>query len=299
MGLKKFWKWFAGFKVGHKAKVLALGGGGARGFAHVGVIKVLEEMGWYPDLVTGTSMGSIVGALYAMCGNAGELEEKVYQHINSEWFNELGVQQLSNIRADSGIPDSIVTYIKYMIKQRFKKKDVHPLSLFPSDFLPDILERIFGTTTFNELKIPFIAVATDIYSGQNLELNSGSLVKAVAASSSIPGIFSPVEYRGMLLVDGCVTRNIPIPTPRNGQKREIIAVDVQSSLEDSSPLKNPLDVIYRVDAITTYHLNQFYLDVADIVIVPSIRNVNWDDFDDIKALIDAGEQAARSYFSRK
>jgi len=297
--LRKFLTWLPNFKTRPRSKVLALGGGGVRGFAHTGVIKVLEEQGWYPDLITGTSMGSIIGALYAMHPDAERLEEAIREHTSSEWFSKLGVNSLAGFRRNSGNIDSIGTYIKYLIRQRFREKEKHPISIFPPNFLIDILRRIFGLATFYDLKIPFIAVATDLYSGKNLELHSGPLARAVAASSSIPGIFCPVKYANMLLVDGCVTRNIPIPASADEQDHEIIAVDVQPSLKLRSELNNPFDVIYRVDDITTYHLNRFYLDKADIVLEPDVRDINWDDFDDIQTLIDAGEKAAREHFHRK
>ncbi len=297
MDMKKMWRWICHYQIGRKSRVLALGGGGARGFAHVGVIKVLEKMKWRPDLITGTSMGSIIGALYALYGDAGEVEERIYQYTGSDWFNELGVEKLARLRGESGAIDSIRTFIKYIIEQRFGKKGKHPLSIFSSSFLPDILNRVFGNLTFDDLRIPFIAVATDLYSGRNLELNSGPLVRAVTASSSIPGIFSPVKYKDMLLVDGSVTRNIPIPSSAEYQSHKIIAVDIQPALESSSPLKNPLDVIYRVDDITNYHLNRFYLGMADVIIEPPVRDIDWDDFSDIGKMIEAGEQAAADCFS--
>ncbi|MFO7914609.1 MAG: patatin-like phospholipase family protein [Candidatus Krumholzibacteriales bacterium] len=286
-------------KPGSKVRILSLGGGGVRGFSHAGVIKVLEKRGWYPDLITGTSMGSIIGALYATWADAGKLEDIIYEHTGSEWFRELGADQLEGLRSDSGNIDSIGRYIKYLIKQKFRKKERHPLSIFPPDFLIDIMKKVFGQSTFYDLKIPFIAVATDLKSGRNVELHSGPLSRAVAASSSIPGIFCPVEFDDMLLVDGSVTRNIPVPDSAPSGNYEIIAVDVQPTLEMKAPLKNPFDVIYRVDDITTHHLTRLYLDRVDVVIEPAVRNIKWDDFSNIGKLIEAGEEAAREHFNGK
>jgi NTE family protein len=103
----------------------------------------------------------------------------------------------------------------------------------------------------------------------------------------------------MLLVDGGVIRSIPIPVSAEEKNHEIIAVDIQPSLRMRSPLKNPLDVIYRVDDITTYHLNSFYLEQAETVIEPPVRDVKWDDFSNIGKLIAAGEKAARETFQGK
>ena len=297
--ISKFLQWIPGIRSRKKIRVLSLGGGGVRGFSHAGVIKVLEEIGWQPDLITGTSMGSIIGALYATWADAAKLEDIIYEHTGSEWFRKLGVDQLEGLRSESGSLDSIGRYIKYLIKQKFRKKDLHPLSIFPPDFLTDIMKKVFGQSSFYDLKIPFIAVATDLKSGRNIELHSGSLSRAVAASSSIPGIFCPLEFENMLLVDGSVTRNIPVPDTAQNQNSEIIAVDVQPALEMKSPLKNPFDVIYRVDDITTHHLTRYYLDRMDVVIEPAVRNIKWDDFSNIGLLIEAGEKAARDHFGMK
>lgn len=282
-----------------KLKVLALGGGGARGLAHVGVIKVLEENGWYPDLITGTSIGSIVGALYALHGNANELEMKVYNYTQSDWFKRLDIKNVVKTNGDDYNIDLFDTYIKYMVHKWLDKKEKHPLSLLPYNYLLDIMVKIFSDTAFADLKIPFIAMASDLYSGRNVELDSGSLSLAVTASSSIPGIFSPVEFNNMLLVDGCVTQNIPIPDSEENERREIIAVDVDPSLEMKNKyvLTYPFDMILRVNAVTQIQLNQFYLKQADIIISPDVQSIQWSDFNNIEKLIKSGEAATYHHFS--
>jgi len=280
-------------------KVLALGGGGARGLAHIGVIKVLEENGWYPDLVTGTSMGSIVGALYALHGNAKDLEIKAYEYMQSDWFKRLDIKNVVKTNGDDYNIDLFDTYIKYMVHKWLDKKEKHPLSLLPANYLLDVMVKIFSDATFADLKIPFIAMVSDLYSGGNIELDSGSLSVAVTASSSIPGIFSPVEFNNMLLVDGCVTRNIPIPDSEENKRREIIAVDVDPSLEmkNKYALTCPFDVILRVNAVTRIQLNRFYLKQANILISPDVQSIQWSDFNNIEKLIKAGELATVHHFS--
>lgn len=280
-----------------KMQILALGGGGARGLAHVGVIKVLEENNWYPDLITGTSIGSIVGALYAMIGNSAELESEVTRIIQSEWFKSLDIQRITKFTEHDAKADLLWTIVKNIVTKWRHKSDEQSFSLLPHNFLPEIMRKIFDGVTFADLKIPFIAVATDIYSGKTVELRSGSVANAVAASSSIPGIFSPIIYKGMYLVDGFVTKNIPIPSKPVKAEKVIIAVDVQSEVGDFVPLKDPFDVIWRVEILTQRQLNKFYLDQADIVITPDMRDIHWNDFSLVEKCIRTGEYAARRYFA--
>jgi NTE family protein len=279
-----------------KIKVLALGGGGVRGLAHIGVIKVLEEENWYPDMIAGTSSGSIIGALYALTGSASGLESKVYQIIESEWFQNLNIQKIALFTEHDANTSYFWSYVKHIVRNWRKKSTQQPFALLPYNFLPDVMTKIFADVSFSDLKIPFLAVATDILSGRTVELRSGSLAKAVAASSSIPGIFSPIVYRGMYLVDGFVTKNIPIPSRQGNEETEIIAVDLQSEVADFVLLKNPIDVIRRIEILTQKHLNKFYLDQADIVINPDLKDMNWNDFSQAEKIIQAGVRAARKHF---
>ena len=283
----------------NNVKVLALGGGGARGLAHIGVIKVLEENGWYPDLITGTSMGSVVGALYALLGNAKDLEMKAYAYTQTEWFKRLNLKNVVKTNGNDNSIDLFDTYIRYVVHKWLDKKEKHPFSLLPTHYLLDIMVKIFSDAVFADLKIPFIAMASDLYSGRNIELSSGSLALAVTASSSIPGIFSPVEFGNMLLVDGCVTRNIPIPDSCENEKREIVAVDVDPSLKikNKKALTCPFDVILRVNTVTQIQLNRFYLEQAKLIISPDVQNIQWNDFNHIKELIKAGELETTHHFS--
>jgi len=194
---------------------LALGAGSARGWAHVGVIRVLEQAGIRPDMVCGTSIGALVGAAYA----AGELENF------EKWLRELGIKEvlsLMDVRMNGG-----------MIK---------------GERLMEFFRRSFIDRPIEELTTPFAAVATALHSGTEVWLREGSTIEAVRASIALPGLFMPVVYDGRILVDGALVNPVPVSLARAMGADIVIAVDLNSNrlgrhLPDESVTEPPSDVI--------------------------------------------------------
>ena len=189
---------------------LALGGGAARGFAHIGAIKAFEDLGIEFDYISGTSAGSMVGALYA----AG-----------------VGADQMLEIAKD----------IK-MVDLRPKKYSIFPSS---SKNIENLMVKILGDIKFSDLKKPFKAVAVDIYTARELHLNYGSVCKAVSASCAVPGVFTPVPWDDYLLVDGGVQNTIPSDVARDMGAEYVIAVDInyargQGIVRDYTDLGDPI-----------------------------------------------------------
>lgn len=294
------WKQLGLHPEKERINILALSGGGARGLAHVGVIKAMERYGWYPDLVTGTSMGSLIGALYALEGNAGGLEKRVVAITKSDWFKDFSLDRLVKKREGiGGLVEDFANNFKRVVMVATKGKWDRPLALLPSNFLLDVMEEIFADARFEDVKVPFVAVATDLYSGEDVELTSGLLKPAIAGSCSIPGVFTPVPLDEKLLVDGSITRNIPIPENVEKEKCHVIAIDVLPPREFRGQLRNPLDVMYRTEEILENHINEQFLARADEVISPPVREVHLADFGRLEELIDAGEKAAVKHFEKK
>lgn len=271
---------------------LALGGGGARGLAHVGVLKVIEEEKIKIDAIAGCSMGAIVGGLYAYFGNAKEVEEFIFDTISSEKYKELGINKLSTKQDSSSnyfeqFFDFIGTSVQLIkaINRSFYLDEELTDEIF--DFIPDV--------NIETLKIKFFAVATDLFSGQEIIFSSGSLRKAIKASASIPGIFPPVKYRGYLLVDGSVTDLVPVQILKQSGYEKIIAINVVKSLENPNPPKNMIELLYRVESISSYHLSSYQLKDADILIYPDVRNYDWSDFNFAGEIIKRGEVSAIEY----
>lgn len=211
---------------------IALSGGGVKGFAHLGVLKALEEKGIEADMISGTSAGAIVGSLIA----SGKKPMEIMELINESNFFDF---------AKLAIPDRGFLSLENMT---------------------DNLTKILKINKFSELKIPFYAAAANIYTGEIKYFNQGDLVKIVQASSSIPVLFSPVEINGQLYVDGGLFDNLPI-APLKGQCDIIIAVNVMP-VEFEEELKTMIDVAIRTFQLKNNLKNEKVKKEADIYIEP-------------------------------
>ncbi|HSH43454.1 MAG TPA: patatin-like phospholipase family protein [Arenicellales bacterium] len=236
----------------------ALGGGAARGFAHVGVLKVLTRHGIEADLVAGTSAGSVAGALYAAGLRDGRLEHKAMRLERSSL-------------TDFIFPDR--GFIRGERLQRY------------------INEAVDGRT-LEELPTPFAAVATDLLSGERVVFNAGDTGMAVRASSSVPGVVQPVTIHGRDYADGGLVSQVPVRVAREMGADVVIAVDVSRLPDDSQPLESTFDVLRQAVLIMSVALVEQDTRSADVVIRPSIQDIGLADFDEKAAAIAAGEQAA-------
>ena len=246
---------------------LALGGGAARGFAHVGVIRVLEQEHIPIDLVVGTSVGSLIGALYASERNGFELEWAAFQLKQEDLF-DFGVW---NAVMGMGIAkgEKLEAFVKGKVKQ------------------PNI----------EQLPLPFAAVATDLNWGTRIVLDKGPVARAVRASSAIPGVFEPVLVGGKLLVDGGVVDNIPVDVAREKGADLVVAVDISEDVGNVA-IKNLVDVLLQstniMFAVNVAHLRG----AADVLVAPKVGGIGMLDFTQRKQAMDAGIVAAREAVPR-
>jgi NTE family protein len=285
------WKRFKERFFSDPTRVLALSGGGARGMAHIGVLQHLDEIDRRPELVTGTSMGAVVGAWYCLHGSSDGLADMTQELFMSDLFAKLDLDEL--IEDEDGAHDSFEEFSRRTRTLFTLSKMVRRMSIVDGNFMEAVMERLFGAATFADLEIPFVAVATDLYSGEDVALTTGSVAHAVRASASIPGVFPPVSLDGMLLVDGYITKNVPVPEPGEPPNRaDVIVVDVQRGLQSDGPWENGIEVLARAEWIMQIQLNRYYLDQADLVVVPDVKHVHWADFGRTDQLIDAGKRAA-------
>lgn len=204
---------------------LVLGGGGAKGAAEVGVLKVIEEAGIKPDYIVGTSIGSIVGGLYAAGFSAAELET-LFQ--TQEWLSLL-TDRNSSLASE---PYKTVEGITYIFGIPIYDRQARGLGVMKGSSIEHMLDSMANTkgcTDFVRLKTPFCCVAADIRSGSEVILSKGNLAKAMRASMAIPGVFKPVEMDGHLLVDGGMLNNLPVDVCRQMGADIIIAVDLQQN----------------------------------------------------------------------
>lgn len=222
---------------------LALGGGAARGFAHVGVIKALENQGIIPDIVVGTSAGSVVGALYAAGNNGFELQKLAHRLDESKI-------------SDWSMPDR---------------------GVLKGEALQQFVNDAVGQRPLEGLKKPFAAVATDLQSGESIVFRTGNTGMAVRASSTVPGIFQPVTINGHEYVDGGLTSLIPVRAARQMGSDVVIAVDISSRPADK-PVRGTLEVLLQTVTIMGQSLSRYELREADIVIRPQVGGVGSTDF---------------------
>ncbi len=247
---------------------MALGGGAARGLAHIGVLEVLEKEGIPVDMIAGTSAGAAIGALYAQGKPASQIKDLA---INIGW------------------------------KQFFSLVD---LALPRSGFvggtkIKNLLKSIIGDINFSDLSIPLACVATDIRTGEEVVINDGSVLEGVRASISIPVIFSAVRWQDRYLVDGGLVNPVPVKTVREMGADFIIAVNVIPDMGDrtqrAKESKQPgmFHVMLQSIYIATYSLVRSSLEGADIVIEPELTNIGYGNFRRIRDCIAQGELAAQ------
>jgi NTE family protein len=271
---------------------LALGGGGARGFAHIGVLKVLEREGIRPDIIVGTSIGSIVGGAIASGMTVNSLEERADAFLESDLYrcSELKAMGDAESGAEQRMSRRIQTYFKTKIRlaQALFRPGILPskdMEEFVNFFIPDI--------QIEETVIPFGAVTTDLTSGECVFLTHGSLRQAILASSSIPGALPPVEVEGRQLADGGVICTVPAGYAAELGADFVIAVSIDRDILLGSELQTAVDIYVRAGEIMGFHLEQHHLKHADLVIRPDLGNIHWTDFSQSKELIALGEAAAR------
>ena len=282
---------------------LVLGGSGAKGAAEVGVLKVLEEQGIHVDYIAGTSIGSIVGGLYAAGYSASDLET-MFQ--TQEWLSLLTDRKASLSNEPFKTVDGVTYIFGFPVMDR-NSRGFGMMSGGKIEQLIDSMVSVKGCTDFESLKIPFRCVTADIRSAKEVILSKGVLCKALRASMAIPGIFKPVEHRGLMLVDGGMLNNLPVDVCRQMGADIVIAVDLQqneqkprkksdinaiSGIADLLGLGGILEWITNRPDIDKYYENRKQ---ADIYIHPDLPDADASSFGNKHAvrMIQAGIIAAR------
>ena len=273
---------------------LVLGGGGARGLGHIGVLKALKKHSIPIHMVAGTSIGAVIGAMYAATLDPHWIENKFKEFIDSEAYKRIGLHRLvPTSQPNSSIFQTAATYMKNQIIINLANDR---LGILKQERLSEIIEFLLPVKTFEELKIPFSCLAVDLNSGEDVVFNSGNLIEAIVASSAIPGYIPPIEKDGMLLTDGAVSCPVPVKTVRKMGADFRISVDV--GLNHFEPLENPnlLQVLGRAEQITSIRLGEVKSEKADITIRPDTMNVFWAEFDKIDQLIKLGAEETEKQF---
>jgi NTE family protein len=272
-----------------------LSGGGTRGGAHIGVLKVLEELRMPVDLIVGTSAGSIVGAAYATGLPLATIENEMQGLCTASLFHDVVRDSVPPQRK----ADDAVNYVGPEMGL-----GAHGLSLPKGAVAGVALEAVLRRLTarqhnvdFDRFPVPFRAIATDLATSEMGVLNRGSLAQAVRASMAIPAVISPVELDGRLLVDGGVTRNLPVDVARRMGADVVIAVNIGTPLlrrEDITSLLSASEQMLRILTATNVAQSLKELGPRDVLITPDLSRVSSSDFDHLSDVAQAGEAAARA-----
>jgi NTE family protein len=237
---------------------LALGGGFARGLAHVGVLKVLEEEGIVPDFIAGTSVGAVIGAAYCSGVSAKELAE-------------------------------LAAIVRF---KDFARYTISRFGLCTNDRMTGFLQRILKVKTFEELRIPLAVTATDFLTGEPIVFTHGDLIDPVRASCAYPGVFLPVNVGGRMMVDGLLGHGVPAqPLKQMGADR-VAAIYFSAHWVQKSP-RHVLEVIGQCFSIAQANMSCLWQTHADLLIEPDVSAFGFDDFQKALSLVKVGEEAAR------
>lgn len=270
---------------------VALSGGGAKGLAHIGVLKVFEEAGIYPDFITGTSMGSVVGGLYAIGYSAAELDSMARTLEWTNYFSDTYERSYRTIAEKDELERYLFTFPVKKGKIKLPKGFVDGQKL--SILLSNLTQNVHGVKHFDDFMIPFRCIGGDLETGEAIVFDRGFLPDAIRASISIPSVFEPVEYDGRLVVDGMIIRNLPVQDAFDMGADIVIAVDVGSGLYNRDELNSIISVVEQTSSYRMVQLNQQQLNLANVIIRPEVRDFSALDFEPVDSLIMKGEKAAR------
>lgn len=271
---------------------LALGGGGARGLAHIGVLKVFEKEHIPVDILVGTSIGALVGGAHAAGMSPDAIEKRVEEYLESPEFQSSAIkafEEAHDREGEEGLTQKIQNYFRnrfYMVQALLK-----PGILSNEDF-KDTIDYFIPDIQIEDTQIPFRAVATDLVSGKQIVFSNGSLRQAVVTSCAVPGAVEPFKEGDMLLSDGGIICLVPISVARKEGADIVVAVGVDRDICSGEALNNVIDIYYRASEIMSHELEDYELMDADILIQPKVGNLHWSNFSQAKHLIQEGERAA-------
>jgi NTE family protein len=276
---------------------VALGGGGARGGAHIGVLRVLEELRVPVDYIAGTSMGAIIGGAYASGMSLDEIEELL---VNLDWDDlfrsapprrDLTFRRKQDTR--SFLMDLEIGFDGDSFRLPTSLIGGHGLNLL----LKSVTLPVAEVRDFDDLPIPYRAMATDVVSGELVVLGHGELSRAILASMAIPGAFEPIEIDGRLLVDGGMVRNVPVDVVRDMGADIVIAVDVGTPLAEREELRDALGVAGQMTTLLVQgnsERSRGELGASDVLIRPDLGDISSASFGDVGRTVPIGEEAARA-----
>lgn len=278
-----------------KKLAVALGGGGARGLAHIGFLRVLEKEKLPISRISGCSMGAMIGGAYCLFQNVDQVEEHSYRFINNPLFQEFNFDDFASMDRHGEDLRSKATLVLGRIKVgiSFFRTLAHS-----SIYDLEVVEKIYTEypeAQIEDLPLPFSVTANDIITGKEVRINSGSLRKAIQASSAVPGYFPPVPYDKYKLVDGGVTNLVPTNHFKKTEDELIVGVDVSQPIKQEVDVKSGIMILQRAEAIREDHLAQMKMSNADKIVHCNLHDISWAAFDKADEIIKLGEKAGKQF----
>lgn len=272
---------------------LVLSGGGAKGFAHVGVLEEIEKAGIQIDYIAGTSMGAIIGGLYASGYSASQIKEIILETDFSTLLQDIHPRRSKPFfEKEHGEKHVVVLPVN-------NKKIGLPKAISKGQnvlmFLTSALAHVDTIQDFSKLPIPFFCIATDLENGKQVKLDKGSLPLALRASGSFPTLLEPIEVNGKLLVDGGIANNFPVDEMKKMGVDIIIGVDVQSKLFNKDKINSVVDVLNQISSYSIYKNNPQKIALTDVHIHPDIYDFTVVSFNDSKKILEIGKKKAQEF----
>jgi NTE family protein len=281
--------------AGRRPKIgVTLSGGGAKGLAHIGVLQAIDSAGLNVDYITGTSMGSVVGGLYA-AGYSGNEIERVARPI--DWGILFSTSpQLSEISIEEKNE-----YEKYALIVPLEKRKVKlGRGIISGQELwlkfAELFEPVYNVHDFSKLSIPFRCMATDLSTGNAVELKRGNIITAIRASMAIPSIFTPVKYEGKLLADGGMVNNFPVLNVKEMGADYVIGVNLNNGLAKAEDLQTSLDILGQIAFFKDAETTEKHKAACDMYILPEVTMYGAGSFDAADTIIDIGKEAGKKYY---
>jgi NTE family protein len=270
---------------------IALGGGSGRGTAHLGIIKCLEEEGIHPDVITGTSIGALLGSLYAYGISFDQIVAAARDILGTDEFKNLGFEFF----ADHKKEQHIKRFNSYIKERLIYAKMVITPYITERETLRKVIEKIIPDVNIEDLPISFATATLDLISGKDVFISKGPLIEAVVKAISIAGIFPAWEIDGKILVDGGPTANVPVEATYSLGADKVIGVNLSNKLSRDFELKSAISTNFRVDEIAKFRLNKSQAEKADVLIKPNMESIHWADFSKIDYGIKEGYRAAKEH----
>jgi len=273
---------------------LTLSGGGAKGMAHIGILQAIDSAGLKIDYITGTSMGSIIGAMYA-AGYSGDDIEKLAHTL--DW----GLLFSTSPKLSAISIEEKSEYDKYALEIPFEKgKFKIGQGIIEGQELwlkfSEVFEPVYNITDFSKLSIPFTCIGTDLETGEAVKMDHGNIVTAIRASMAIPSVFTPVKYDDKLLVDGGVVNNFPVLDVKEMGADYVIGVSLSEGLSKAEELESALDILLQIGFFKDAADFQKHKSACDLYILPDLKGYSTGSFTNSDSIIEIGKETGKKYY---